>query len=299
MGNKFCTGCGAALPGNVKFCEQCGAPVDRDVSDPALPPTPVAAPAGTTPEPLLKPPKKIPVALIAEFALILVIAAVIAAFVLPGIPGDPARTSGPAVPAAATTAPAASPAATTRTPVPDPFPDALRVKDTFPFGSGEVASEGTVYRVWMNGTYQWHNDLDNRYYTQVPGTGNKYLFVFVNVYNNGTLRVWPPTSGLIRVYYDGRWYSTDPNHRLPGNTKNIKDNPIEIKEVQYFSKLHGSEYVEDYGFSHGDPLGFLYPGKSNAFDGYLIYEVPASLTPDKAYAQIAFNGHDVGVWRLG
>jgi len=31
MGKQFCTGCGAALTGCMKFCEQCGAPVGQEV----------------------------------------------------------------------------------------------------------------------------------------------------------------------------------------------------------------------------------------------------------------------------
>jgi len=300
MGKKFCTGCGAALSESVKFCEQCGAPVEGESPSPAQPAASPRSSITTPPQPSPGPSKKLPVALIAGVVAVLVIAAVLAVFILPGLSsGQVPKSTGPVTPAATTAVPKATPAPTTQTAVPDPFPNALHVKDGFPFGSGEVASEGNVYRIWMNNTYQWHNDLDNLYYTQEPRAGYKYLFVFVNVYNKGTAQVWPPDSSQIRVYYNGQWYSMDQNHRLPGGSRNIKDNPLEIKEVQYFSKLYGSEYVEDFGYSHGDQAGFLYPGKSNAIDGYIVYEVPASLTPDKAYAQVAFNGNDVGVWRLG
>jgi hypothetical protein len=60
-----------------------------------------------------------------------------------------------------------------------------------------------------------------------------------------------------------------------------------------------TEYVEDFGYSHGTKLAYLYPGRSNAIDGYLVYEVPASLTPEKTYVEIVFNGNTVGVWKLG
>jgi hypothetical protein len=36
-------------------------------------------------------------------------------------------------------------------------------------------------------------------------------------------------------------------------------------------------------------LSHLYPGRSNAIDGYLVFEVPALLTPEKTYAEIAFK----------
>jgi hypothetical protein len=254
--------------------------------------------------------KKAPVKMIAGIIILLLIAAAAVFFVvLPklsggsstvsvppvsgtGVPGSPAVTLIPAatVPIATTTAP---------TPVPDPFPNALLLRDGFPFSSGSTASEGTVYRVWVNDTYHWHNDKDNNYYTQVPQPGNKFLFVFVSVFNKGDTRVWPPTSGNIRVHYDGAVYSTDPSHVLPAISSDEEARPIEVKEVQYFSKLFGSEYAEDYGFSHGTQTAYLYPGKSNAIDGYLIYQVPASFTLDKGYAEIIFNGQDHAVWKLG
>ena len=74
---------------------------------------------------------------------------------------------------------------------------------------------------------------------------------------------------------------------------------IEVKEVQYFPKYFGTEYVEDFGYSHGSQFAYLYPGKSNAIDGYLVYEVPASLSVEKAYVEIVFNGKTTGVWKLG
>ncbi|MCJ7742902.1 MAG: hypothetical protein MUO95_09515, partial [Methanoregula sp.] len=61
-------------------------------------------------------------------------------------------------------------------------------------------------------------------------------------------------------------------------------------------KLFGTEYVEDFGYSHGAQLAYLYPGKSTAIDGYLVFEVPVSHTPEKAYAEIIQR--TVGVWKL-
>jgi hypothetical protein len=192
-----------------------------------------------------------------------------------------------------------TPVTTAPTPTPDPFPNALQVKDGFPFGSDKVASEATVYRVWMNDTYQWHNDMDNKSYPEKANAGNKFLFVFLNVYNKGDTRVWPPTPDSVKIHYNGVVYSPDPIHFLQDKSSDRKATAIKIKEVQYFPKLFGSEYVEDYDYSHGTQYAYLYPGKSNAIDGDLIYQVPASLTPDKAYARVEFNGNDVGVWKLG
>jgi hypothetical protein len=59
-----------------------------------------------------------------------------------------------------------------------------------------------------------------------------------------------------------------------------------------------TEYVGDFGYSHGMQLTSLYPGRRNAIDGYLVFEVPVSLTPENAYADIAFNGNIVEFWKL-
>jgi hypothetical protein len=182
---------------------------------------------------------------------------------------------------------------------PDPYPTALHLKDSFPFSGGSTAGFATVYRIWMNKTYSWHNDKDNKYYVQTPHVGKKYLFIFADVYNAGDTRFWPPDSRSITIHYDGLVFNTDPEHYLPDISNNPLDTPIEVAEVQYFSKLFGAEYVEDFGYSHGSRLGYVYPGKSNALDGYLIYEVPATLEPGEAYVVIEFNGRDAGVWNLG
>jgi len=111
-----------------------------------------------------------------------------------------------------------------------------------------------------------------------------------------------PVSGpplpTIYVYYNGQKYSADPTHYLPDKSSDRKATAIDVEEVQYFSKLFGTEYVENFEYSHGTQLTYLYPAKSNALDGYLVFEVPASLTPEKAYAELAFNGNTLGVWKL-
>jgi hypothetical protein len=181
---------------------------------------------------------------------------------------------------------------------PDPFPSALALGEKFSFGTGKVASTGTVYRYWINDTYQWHNDLDNHYYTERAAAAKKFLFVFVQMNNTGDTRVWYPPSTNIVVYYDGVAYTRDETHFIPDKAYHPDDKPIEIGEIQYFEKLNGDEYVEDFGYSRGTMSDFLYPGTSNSLDGYIIYQVPASLAPEKTYVAIPFNSEDNGVWKL-
>jgi len=318
MSQKFCGSCGAGLTDDMNFCENCGAPVEKDAPvsppspevTPASPPEEAPAAAGTAaplPDSVSGGASKFPIKIIAGIVIVLVIALAVVFVVLPKMPGSggsTGSTTGPGVAMQTTTQavtniPTTIATTVTRTQTPDPFPGALSLKQKFPFGTGDLASECTIYRYWMNDTYQWHNDKDNLYYVEKPPVGYKFLAIFIDVVNNGNTRVWPPTPNNIHLIYNGKEYSLDESHYLPDKSVNIKATPIEIKEIQYISKLTGSEYVEDYGYSHGTELSYLYPGASNAIDGYIIYEVPASLTPDKTYVKIEFNGQDVGVWRLG
>lgn len=244
--------------------------------------------------------------IIAIFAILIVIVGVYV-FVLPkissiqvagsGISGS--TTPSPSITTAppATTIPTPTPVPT---PIPELFPGALSIRTWYNFSSGKTAGQATVYDTWVNGTYLWHNDSDNKWYIQNPQEGNKYLLVFINIVNRGDTRVWYPKSSSIVVHYNNQLYNPDPLHYIPeisgGNTEAT---PLEIGEVQYRHNLFNTEYVQDYGLSHGTKSDFVYPGESNAIDGYLIYEVPESLTLDKTYVDIVFNGQDRAVWKVG
>ncbi|MFA5266441.1 MAG: zinc ribbon domain-containing protein [Methanoregula sp.] len=308
MGRKFCTVCGAALPEEIRSCEKCGSPVVPDSTGRIA--QPAGLPSAHSPEISSPHPGKnrTVITIIGGIFLILVIVAGMFIFVLPALPGTdasrglvpgPATTTQTVMPVVTTPIPASPAPTSVQTQKPDPFPGALRLKERFSFGSEKVASEATVYKYWINDTYQWHNDKDNNFYVQSPGAGNKYLFVFVHLENTGDTRVWFPSAGNVVVYNNGIRYYQDQNHYKPNKGSNLKATPIEVREIQYSQKLNGDEYAEDFGFSHGTELGFLYPGTSNAVDGYIIYEVPKSLIPEETYVAIPFNGQDQGVWKLG
>jgi hypothetical protein len=217
--------------------------------------------------------------------------------VLPGTTGTPTPLVTPVVTEStpATVATTVVPP----TPIPDPFPDAYQLKELFNFNEGKYASRATVYRYWMNATYQWHNDIDNRYYTEKPKQGFKYLFVFVNIENIGKDGYPYPKSSMIRVHNEGDVYYVDSTHYLPDKATNKDAIPVEIKEVETQSDYFNLERVEDYGYSHGTTQDFIYPGQGNTVDGYLIYQVPASLKPEDTFVEIQFDSNDRAAWKLG
>ena len=331
---RFCTSCGKEVGQDKNFCEYCGAPVKQPSSPavpPPIPPPPPPAhepfltpsplspsPAPQVPAPTIQPgipdgsPRKSPKIpkntgiLIVAAVILLIVLAVGYFVVVPRLTGNQGIVFGPfgqATPTPTVTItpppPTAMPTATiVPTPTPDPFLDALPLKKVFPFSEGKTASEGTVYRYWINDTYTWHNDMDNKWYIMSPKSGNKYLLVFANVVNRGDAAFPYPKSNSIYVHYNGNVYTVDPSHYIPDKAGNRDATPIEIQEIQYQSDFFNMEYVEDYGYSHGTTSNFVYPGASNSIDGYLIYEVPASLTPDKTFVEIVFTDKERAVWKL-
>lgn len=332
-GNRFCEYCGAPVAGAGAPEQQPGHPLPASPpaqplpqepfvsGTPPVPPSEIpppppempAAPSGTelSRPPVAGAPSRAPPAasnrnmkIAAAAIAALVILAVVGVIVLPRLgtlsgSGASPVSETPSVPATIATLPPTT-VTTAPTPTPDPFPDAYSLKEWFSYNEGKYASKATVYRYWINDTYQWHNDKDNRWYTepQKPDPENKYLFVYVDIVNLGTDAYPYPKSDSIRVWYDGKMYGTDPLHYIPDKAGDRDATPIEIGEIQGQPDFFNSEYVEDYGYSHGTTSDFVYPGQSNAIDGYLIYKVPVSLTPDKTYVMVRFDTDDSAVWKL-
>ncbi len=316
---QFCPSCGKEVAPYQKFCKYCGAPV-AELPPPPSPPAPPSILPHSIPHAQETGPPELPAIgdspkprgipkntfIIAAAVVIIIVIAGMYFVVVPRFSGSLGEGNGsstsPTQVTVATTVPAITtvPTATTAPiPTPNPFPDALPLRQWFTFGEGKVESQGTVYKFWMNDTYQWHNDDDNEWYPQKPKPGKKYLLVFVNVVNRGTTRVWYPKAESIVVHYNGMQYLPDPSHYIPDKSGgNLKATPVEVQEVQFYPKLFGAEYVEDFGLSHGTMSDFVYPGESNAVDGYIIYEVPSSLAADASYVEIAFNSRDRAVWKL-
>lgn len=214
-------------------------------------------------------------------------------------PPTTVETPLPATTVATTTLPVMTTAEET-TVAPDLYPGALKLKEAFNYSSGTTASQGTVYRYWLNDTYQLYNPSETRYSTKYPSLGNRFLILFINTVNRGSARNLALKTSNIMVHYNENTYYPDPTHTLPKTEANT-DSPAEvfrIREIEFFHKLYGSEYVEDFGYSHGMVQAYLTPGESNAIDGYIVYQVPKDIDPSVTYVEIPFNSQDVAVWKL-
>jgi len=220
----------------------------------------------------------------------------------------PAPSEIPVSPSGTVTSPAGTflklytsvPANSTNASLAGPSPVVLNFKEDYHFGNGtKWNSVATVYRLWINDSYQWFSPDDNRYYTKIAPPGKKYFLVFISMVDMGKDRAPLPQQNNMYLLYDDTILSQDPSHILP--TKNPDSSPkvVRIAEVEWSKKRFDTEYVEDFGYSHGQRLGYINPGMSNAVDGYIIYEVPVSLTPEDAYLAIVMPQSDIAIWKLG
>jgi hypothetical protein len=213
-------------------------------------------------------------------------------------------TPSPTVPVITTTIP--TPEATTAPPAPvtpetdTRYPNALKLKSTFMFGNGTTwTSEAAVTRIWINDTYRWYNPVESQYETRAAPSGKKYLFVFIAMVNHGTERAPLPPPGNIYVIRGGDLISPYALHPLPKQNLDSAPKIVRIAEIEYSRKIYSSEMVEDYGYSHGQKLAYINPGESNAVEGYIIYEVPASLTPEKTFVTMVLPDKSQAEWVLG
>ena len=192
-------------------------------------------------------------------------------------------------------------AAVTPTPTPTPtavpFPNALALNEYAAFGSGNEQGRATVYRYEAKSEYNWTSPTWNSpgqqaaasqplgpqsgYNTEKPHEGNIFLFVYIRVVNTGKNAVYAPSAKQFVVNSNGILYNYSPVHSSDVTIDNVPG-------IQY-----------DYQIGRGGTVGYIQPGESNAADGYLIYEIPASFTPATTYVESNLDYQTKAVWKLG
>lgn len=183
-------------------------------------------------------------------------------------------TATPTMTMAATTVQTAAPAPAV-TAEASPFPDALPLGKSYVYGGEEDGRVLTVYNAIVVPSY-WFHSTEHGYAWEVkPAEGNKFLFLELKVKHNGTkTELGAPYQGSIYVWYDGQYYS----YR-------------EERDGAIYRVTEPNNMDEDY-----------YGGVLNIYDtrdGFLIFEVPESITVDRAYAQVNLgNVYGSQTWEL-
>jgi hypothetical protein len=207
-----------------------------------------------------------------------------------GCAGTAPKTATPAPVLVTTTIPSA--------PEPTLYPGVLALNQEAIFGIGGKNGTATVYRAETRPTYSWASPSYNSpheqqeageslfatqkgYNTEKPKDGNTFLFVYVRLANTGSERMVVPSPNQFVVDYNGKIYSYSSVH---GSDVTVSS----VRVTQY-----------DYQIGRGGVAGSIAPGPSNAADGFLIYEVPASIDLSKSALVINLDKEHQPVWKLG
>ena len=245
--------------------------------------------------------------------------------------GSVVQVQEPAVQAPATPVPAKG----NDTIVSVPRKNALSIGESYSWGDAQHTSRATIYDYKVLPFYFWWWIDYNRFVLQVPAAGNSYLVVFIRIENTGTQSAIVPSADAFNVTYQGN--STG---RIPYlNTSLISENQREKLGLGSSETLHEQYYQwireigqnkRDYAYLTGENLfgkfnstsfsdttsnsttltatnsnsytgAYLKPGRSQAIDGYLIFEVPDKATKhlNETYVDVSFNSLSNGRWRLG
>lgn len=191
----------------------------------------------------------------------------------PQVSETPSTTTAPPA-----TAPPTTPIPQTTVP-PEPFPNALSVGTPYQYGRADIGMEVTVYQVKIMDGYEWYSPDWGRYYNTTPKEGNHFLFALVRLTDRGTARARLPSPTTFVLQGDGNSY-----------VQNVeRDHSLVVKGIG----------VKQYDYYYDRTAGWLDPGASNKLEGFLLYQVPESVTSGNAYLQATFSSQASAVWKLG
>ncbi len=164
----------------------------------------------------------------------------------------------------------------------------------------------TVYD-WKNltGPYHWWSISWGQWFETDPPAGMQWLLTWVNLWGEGNgTEIWGfDTQARYGLSVQGVLYHPEPV-QFEGRQvrdKNLDDGPILIEEAANHSKLSlipgyrwggATNTIDPLGYQEGKPLGLIQLGKSNAWDGWILWAIPKNA--DLTQAELSVNLHSWG-----
>jgi hypothetical protein len=158
---------------------------------------------------------------------------------------------------------------------------------------------------WVN-SYSWWSDANGQYYKQQPTPGNKYLFVWVHEELFGD----PSTHIPLIPGFNVRTFNVQ--YKLYQYFNDTDYNPVNtILEFDTKADYYSTSRTSAFGFTRtymGESTKFggwsaeqkydLYIGKGNAWDGYIIFQVPASANDSDTILVGNFGSYGQAYWKF-
>ena len=159
----------------------------------------------------------------------------------------------------------------------------------------------TVYGYRMYNYINWYSVSWGQYFMAAPQSeDNKFLLVFINM--------WSSEDSPRQYLFDKDYFSVQIGNQTYYATEETLIPQVRIRELDEVWDLQHKETIQPFGYlrtynSENLPIAiphwWLTPGKSNAMDGYIVFEVPRSTRPEDVRVLANFE-HLGGVqrWRI-
>jgi hypothetical protein len=153
-------------------------------------------------------------------------------------------------------------------------------------GLKDMAVHVRIYDYRVMDSYHWFNPSDYKYYEEFPSNkNNKFVFVFINILmddiSGDDTRMWLP---------DEKHYGIQIGQTIYQPLDFMKQLRIqELEDTYNLNDDHRIGYYNSYNYYSSNlnnaptagetytNITWLRGGKSNAVDGYLVYEVPKEI----------------------
>ncbi len=176
-------------------------------------------------------------------------------------------------------------------------------------GQKDMTVRVTVYASKFLSRYQWWSDSNGRYYWQFPAEGKKFLFIFARLEMVGEDNSQDPRYYVgdpwerFRVQYNGTVIDHDTDHALGVRVRELEEtftqnDDARVKPFGYSIEWRRKESSNlSAGWNAISPL-WLRMGKSNAWDGYILYQVPKNTTMAELVVLSQWDGFGTPYWQL-
>ena len=162
-------------------------------------------------------------------------------------------------------------------------------------GLKDASYHYVVYRAYFKDYYTYRDENWGLWLTQAPDAGKKYLFVWVLGYlDSSSTDWWGWDQDRFPVWYNTSAISPEPIAMVSsqfGGTYYGVDHPRLISGMENISYFpHFTWSGDAYGYVDGIQSDRLIAGPTNAMQGYVIYQVPETVTlSDLRVAMITYT----------
>lgn len=174
--------------------------------------------------------------------------------------------------------------------------------------SGYQTMKGSiqVYDYKTFNKVHWFNPTDYKYYEMPARDGMQYLFVFFNIYLDDIAgedtRLFLPQRESFVAHYKGTTinhleYPYQIRFKELEETFNFNDD-MRVKAFRQKPAYSSDLKYKSTAGEYSQEIDYLYGGKSNAEDGYLIYEIPNNANIEDINICSSIYAFGKPCWRL-